>query len=114
MKPRKYRFLPYLILLLSPWVGGASLHAESCPPAAAVSQAKCVIADEGSAPQPIIVAEVPRDLCLDQCATGRQVCADRCPGFDENNVVDPSYAARRCKTACDKDLAQCRSRCPKE
>jgi hypothetical protein len=118
MKSRKWnRFLPYLIILVFPWVAGTPLLADSCPPgmpAAGQSQAQCPRPGEGAAARPIIVAEVPRELCLDKCAGNLQVCVDRCPGFDENNVVDPSYAARRCKTACDKDLSQCRSRCPKE
>ena len=98
MNTRKWnRFVPYLIILVSPWVGGASL-----------------LADEGRGNSPIVVVELTRDQCIDRCASDRQVCAGRCPGYDENNVVDPSYAARKCKAACDKVLAQCKSICPKD
>src|SRR5258708_39172795 len=63
---------------------------------------------------PIILAGAGRDQCGERCNSDRQSCVDRCPGFDESNVVDPKYAARKCKAACDAVLSECKSGCPND
>ena len=104
-----------MIVLISPFAEGASLWAESdrstaCP--AGQSQLPFWLAEETPDNLPIILAGVGRDQCWGGCNKDRQSCVDRCPGFDESNVVDPNYAARKCKKACDTVLSQCKSGCP--
>lgn len=60
----------------------------------------------------LILAGAAREQCQDKCNARLKSCVASCPGFDENNVVDPKYAARKCKAACDADLTQCKTGCP--
>ena len=102
-----------MIVLVSPFVEGASLLAQSDRPATCAteqSQVLLSLAEETLDNLPIILADVGRDQCWGRCDL--QSCVDRCPGFDESNVVDPKYAARKCKNACDTVLSQCKSGCP--
>ena len=104
-----------MIVLVSPFVEGASLLAESdglttC--ATEQSQVPLSRAEETLDHLRIILAGVGRDQCWGRCNSDLQSCVDRCPGFDESNVVDPKYAARKCKNACDAVLSQCKSGCP--
>ena len=87
-----------MIVLVSPFVEGASLLAESvrstaCP--TEQSQVPLSLAEDSLDNLPIILAGAGRDQCLGRCNTDLQSCMDRCPGFDESNVVDPKYAARK-------------------
>ena len=104
-----------MIVLVSPFVEGASLLAQSDRPATCAteqSQVLLSLAEETLDNLPIILADVGRDQCWGRCDSDLQSCVDRCPGFDESNVVDPKYAARKCKNACDTVLSQCKSGCP--
>ena len=104
-----------LIVLVSAPVEGASLLAEPGQPticAIEQSQMQSSLGKESLDNLPIILAGVGRDQCWDRCRSDLQSCVDRCPGFDESNVVDPKYAARKCKAACDTVLSQCKSGCP--
>ena len=106
-----------LIVLVSPFVAGASLLAESDRPTTCPteqSQVPLSLTEETSGNLPIILAGVGRDQCWGRCNSDLQSCVDRCPGFDESNVVDPKYAARKCKNACDAVLSQCKSGCPND
>ncbi len=104
-----------MIALSSPFVHGASPLAESdrstmC--AAGQPHTPPPLAEESLDNRPIILAGAERDQCWCRCNSDLQSCVSRCPGFDENNVVDPKYAYRKCKTACDAVLSQCKSGCP--
>ena len=116
MKLRKLNgFFLCLIVLVSPLVEGASLLVESGQPticATEQSQMQSSLTEESLDNLPIILAGLGRDQCWDRCSSDRQSCVDRCPGFDESNVVDPKYAARKCKASCDTVLSQCKNGCP--
>ena len=104
-----------LTVLVSPLVEGASLFAESgqltmC--AIERSKMQSSLAEESLDNLPIILAGAGRDQCWGRCNSDLQSCVDRCPGMDESNVVDPKYAARKCKAACETVLSQCKSGCP--
>jgi hypothetical protein len=104
-----------LIVLVSPCVAGAPLWAGSDRPATCVtgqSQMPLSLAEKTLDGLPIILSGMGRDQCLGRCDSDLKSCADRCPGFDESNVVDPKYATRKCKNACDTVLSQCKSGCP--
>jgi hypothetical protein len=102
---------------ISPFVEGAPLLAESDRPttcATGQSQVPMSLAEASLDNLHIILAGVGRDQCWGKCNGDRQSCVDSCPGWDENNVVDPKYAARKCKNACDTVLSECKSRCPND
>jgi|ERR1017187_10161929 hypothetical protein len=104
-----------LAVLVSSLAEGASFLAESgqtvtC--AIGQSQMQCSPAEESLDNFPIILAGLKRDQCSAGCDGELQSCVDRCPGFDEDKVVDPYYAARKCKAACDAVMSQCKSGCP--
>ena len=104
-----------MIVLVSPFVEGASLLAESDRPTTCATEQSPVplsLAEESSDNLQIILAGVGRDQCWGRCNGDLQSCVASCPGFDESNVVDPKYAARKCKNACDAVLSQCKSQCP--
>ena len=104
-----------MIVLVSPFVEGASLWAESDRPttcATEQSQVPLSLAEKTLDNLQIILAGVGRDQCWGGCDIDFQSCVDRCPGMDESNVVDPKYAYRKCKNACDTVLSQCKSGCP--
>src|SRR5258705_10014478 len=104
-----------LIVLVSPLAEGVPLLAESDRPTTCATEQSPVplsLARESSDNLQIILAGVGRDQCWGRCNSDLQSCVDRCPGMDESNVVDPKYAARRCKKACDTVLSQCKSGCP--
>ena len=82
----------------------------TCPPL----PAQLDLVNEAPGALPTVVAGVERDQCEAKCNKELQSCVDRCPGFDESNVVDPKYAARKCKTACDAVFSQCKGWCPKD
>lgn len=103
------------IVFVSPFAAAAPLSDETDRPTTGttdLSQAPQRPAEEGLVNMQIILAGVGRDQCWAGCNSDLQSCADRCPGVDESNVVDPKYAARKCKKACDTVLSQCRSGCP--
>ncbi len=105
----------FMIVLVCPFAEGASLLAETDRPttcATGQSQVALSLAEETSHNLQIILAGVGRDQCWGRCNSDLQSCIDRCPGMDEGNVVDPKYAARKCKKACDTVLSQCKSGCP--
>ena len=85
-------------------------RSEACP--AEQSQMQSSRAEDILHGFPIILAGVGRDQCWARCDGDLQSCVNNCPGFDESNVVDPKYAARKCKNACDAVLSQCKSACP--
>jgi len=104
-----------LIALFPPWVAGASAAAEPGPSlCAAQPQMRSSLPGEGPENFPAILAAASRDQCFGGCNSGRQACVDRCPGLDESNVVDPKYASRKCKAACDEVLSQCKIACPND
>lgn len=106
-----------MAVLVSPSAQGALLSAESGrPPACDSGQSKAPLplAEKSLDNFPILLAGAGKDQCLDRCNSDLQPCVDRCPGFDESNVVDPKFAARKCKNACDAVLSQCKSECPKD
>jgi hypothetical protein len=72
------------------------------------------LAEGSSIDLPIVLAGAAADGCLAKCSSELQSCVDRCPGFDESNVVDPKYATRKCKAACNAALSDCKSECPKD
>ena len=105
------------IVLVSPFVEGASPWAESGRPtmcATEQSQMQSLFAEERLGNLQIILADAGRDQCWGRCSSDHQSCVDRCPGIDESNVVDPKYAARKCKATCDTDLSQCKRGCPND
>jgi hypothetical protein len=104
-----------LIVLVSPFAEGVPLLAESDRPATCATEQSPVplsLAEESSDNLPIILTGVGRDQCWGRCDSDLRFCVNRCPGFDESNVVDPKYAARKCKNACDTVLSKCKSGCP--
>ena len=104
-----------MIVLVSPFTEGASLLAKSDRPTTCTtgqSQVALSLAEEPPDNLQIILAGAGRDQCWGRCNSDLQSCVDRCPGMDESNVVDPKYAARKCKKACDTVLSQCKSGCP--
>lgn len=106
-----------LSVLVSPFVEGASLLAESDRATACAtgqSQVPLSLPEETLDNLPIILAGVGRDQCWGRCNSDVQSCIERCPGIDESNVVDPKYAARACKKACDTVLSKCISGCPND
>ncbi len=97
-----------LAVLVSSLAEGASPQADTSQPAtSATGQKQSPPAEERPAGE-------KRDQCSTGCDTQRKSCADRCPGYDEDKVVDPYYAARKCKAACDATLSQCKSACPND
>jgi hypothetical protein len=107
----------WIIVLVSPFVEGAPLLAESDRPTTCANEQSLValsLAEESSDNLRIILASAGRDQCWGRCNRDVQSCVDRCPGMDENNVVDPKYANRKCKAACDTILTECKSGCPND
>ena len=115
--PSLNMFFLCMIVLVSPFAEGALPWAESDRPSTCAdeqSQAPLSLAEKGLDNFPILLAGVGRDQCWGGCNSDLQSCVDRCLGFDESNVVDPKYAARKCKNICDAVLSQCKSGCPKD
>jgi hypothetical protein len=104
-----------MIVSISPFAEGAPLSAESCRPATCAtgqSQVPLSLAEANLDDLHIILAGVERDQCWGKCDGDRRSCVDSCPGWEEDNVVDPKYAARKCRNVCDTVLSQCKSKCP--
>jgi len=104
-----------MFVLASPFVDGAPPLAESDRSTACAtgqSQVRMPHTDESLDNLQIILAGVGREQCWGNCNSDLRSCVGGCPGFDENNVVDPKYAHRKCKAACDTALSQCKSSCP--
>ena len=110
-------FFLCMIVLVFPFVEEDLLWANSDRPATRAdeqSQASLSLAEKSLNDFPILLAGVRGDQCRGGCNSDLQSCVERCPGFDESNVVDPKYATRKCKNVCDAALSQCKSGCPKD
>ena len=104
-----------LAVLVSSLAEGASPQADTSQPAtSATGQKQSPPVEESLDGFPILLAGEKRDQCSTGCESQRKSCADRCPGYDEDKVVDPNYASRKCKAACDEALSQCKGACPND
>ena len=115
--PNLNMFVLCMIVLASAFAEGALLSDESDRPSVCTDEqslAPLLLAEKGLTDLPIFLAGAGGDQCRGSCNSDLQSCVDRCPGFDESNVVDPKYATRKCKNACDAVLSQCKNGCPKE
>jgi hypothetical protein len=104
-----------MIVLIGPVANGALLSEYGRPSTCVTDKFpnRLSLVAECSNDFQIILAAVRADECSGKCSNDLQTCVDRCPGFDESNVVDPKYAKRKCKAACDAALSECKSGCPK-
>jgi hypothetical protein len=107
MRAKMNKLFLCMIVLGSALAQGASLSAESGQPTMCATR-------QSQMNLPILLAGAGRDQCGAKCNNDLQSCVDRCPGIDEGNVVDPKYAARKCKAACESVSSQCMSGCPND